>query len=124
SLKRLVQRDQLFTWLTARAAPDERLPRATSRLEGQYNAPIKTLLRDHRGMTEHHATLAIAWFLYTRTETAQGRWKLGPAHRRQYTPKCGVASTTNDAEARAVYDTNISWEDGNGIQHGWAGRTY
>lgn len=71
SLKRLVQRDQLFTWLTARTAPDEHLPRATSRLEGEYNAPIKALLRDHRGMTEHHATVAIAWFLYTRTETAQ-----------------------------------------------------
>lgn len=75
-------------------------------------------------MTGHHATVAIAWFLYTPNETAQEPWKLVQPHHWQYTPQRRVVSTTNDTGAPAVYDTNFSWEDGNGIQHGWAGRTH
>ena len=41
ALKRLVTNDHLFTWLTARTQEHEPLPRATSRLEGQRNKPIK-----------------------------------------------------------------------------------
>ena len=124
SLKRLLQRDQLFTWLTARTSPAEVLPRATSRLEGQYNKPIKDLMRAHRGMSEPHATVAIAWFLYVRTEQALEPWKLVAPHHWQTPNQRRVVSTTNDTGAPALFDTNFSWEDGNGIQHGWGGRSH
>ena len=124
ALKRLVTNDHLFTWLTARTHEHELLPRATSRLEGQYNKPIKDLMRAHRGMSEPHATVAIAWFLYLRTENATEPWKLvTPAHWQQPDHR-RVVSTTDDTGTPALYDTAFSWEDGNGLQHGWAGRPH
>ena len=123
-MKRLVQRDQLFIWLTAKTTTDEQLPRATSRLEGQNSKPIKDLLRAHRGMSEPHATVAIAWFLYLRTEHAQQPWKLVAPHHWQHPRPRRAVSTTNDTGTLALFDTNFSWEDGNGIQHGWGGRAH
>ncbi|MFZ4895055.1 transposase [Plantibacter sp. Mn2098] len=38
-------------------------PRTTSPLEGGINAPIRDLLRRHRGMTEEHRKQAAEWFL-------------------------------------------------------------
>src|SRR5699024_1663362 len=104
--------------------PEEHLPRATSRLEGQYNKPIKDLFRNHRGMSEQHATVAISWFLYVRTENALEPWKLVQPHHWQHTGKRRVVSTTNDTGTPALYDNSFSWEDGNGIQHGWGGRSH
>src|SRR5690625_990360 len=124
ALKRLVTHDQLFIWLTERDHPDEPLPRATSRLEGGHNQPIKELFRNHRGMSESHATVAISWLLYMRTETAQQPWKLVTPHHWATTRKHRIISTTDDTGTPALFDTHFSWEDGNGIQRGWAGRSH
>jgi len=124
ALKRLVTNDHLFTWLTARTQEHEPLPRATSRLEGQYNKPIKDLLRAHRGMSEPHATVAISWFLYLRTENATEPWKLVTPTHWQPPDNRRRVSTTDDTGAPALYDQHFSWEDGNGIQHGWGGRPH
>ena len=124
ALKRLVTQDQLFIWLTERHTPDEPLPRATSRLEGGHNQPIKDLFRHHRGMSASHATVAISWLLYMRTENAQQPWKLVTPDHWATTQKPRIVSTTNDTGTPALFDTHFSWEDGNGIQHGWAGRSH
>lgn len=124
ALKRLVTHDQLFIWLTERDHPDESLPRATSRLEGGHNQPIKELFRNHRGMSESHATVAISWLLYMRTETAQQPWKLVTLDHWATTRKHRIISTTDDTGTPALFDTHFSWEDGNGIQRGWAGRSH
>lgn len=121
-IKRLIIREQLFTWMTA-ATADEVLPKTTSPLEGGMNTGIKELLRRHRGMTPHHAMIAIGWYLNTKTERPQDPWSLvTPAH---WAPRQHKARqhTTAESIGPALYDTSFSWDDGNGIQHGWGGRS-
>ena len=79
-IRRLILREQLFTWMTA-AHPNELLPKTTSPLEGGVNAGIKDLLRRHRGMSPDHAMVAIGWYLNTKTEHPHNPWAcVSPAH--------------------------------------------
>lgn len=121
-IRRLVLRDQLFTWLTA-AKDQEVLPKTTSPLEGGINADIKDLLRRHRGITPDHAMVAIGWYLNTKTEHPHDPWDcVSSAH---WTPQQTSRQPTAPEKpiGPELYDTSFSWEDGNDIQHGWGGRS-
>ena len=112
----LVHRNELFTWLTTDTA---RLPRTTSPLEGGPNKAIKDLLRVHRGLPENHARRGIEWLLNTWAEHPHQPWSL--ARPKHWTPT-KTTPQINDEPDGPQTGTAFSWEDGNGIQRGWAGR--
>lgn len=119
--RRLIRDQQLFTFLELATETTEALPRTTSALEGGVNKPIKDLLRAHRGMPEHHATRAVEWLLTSLTEHAHDPWDLvAPEH---WAPPRPTPVVADEPIGPALYDTAYSPEDGNGIHHGWAGRS-
>lgn len=73
-------------------------------------------------MSIDHARRGVDWLLYTRTQAHNDPWTfVTPAH---WTPTKKQTITTSDEPiGPAAYDTHFSPEDGNGIQHGWAGRS-
>jgi hypothetical protein len=116
----LIRHQNLFAWLELATDATGPTPRTTSPLEGGPNKAIKELLRTHRGMPEKHARKAVDWLLNTLTETPTDPWTLvreehwnPPRTRPAITPAPGPS-----------LGTSFSWEDGNGIQHGWAGRSH
>jgi hypothetical protein len=94
-------------------------------LEGGPNGAIKYLLRDHRGLSTTHARRAVEWLLDSLTTHPRHPWTLTkPEH---YTPSATPRPTTpsrDEPVGPATYDTAFSPDDGNGIQHGWAGRSH
>lgn len=123
----LLRKQHLFTWLNPTLARADGTPpdRTTSPLEGGPNAAIKRLLRDHRGLSRAHARRAVEWLLDSLTDHPRDPWTLTkPEH---YTPPKAshrTKPTTQERIGPATYDTAFSPEDGNGVQHGWAGRSH
>lgn len=115
--RRLIRSQELFTWLEF--TPPR--PRTTSPLEGGPNKAVKDLLRVHRGLPEHHARRAIEWLLNDWTEHPHQPWDLTRPH--HWNPPATPRATT-DEPIGPQPGTHFSWEDGNGIQHGWAGRSH
>jgi hypothetical protein len=48
--------------------PSLELPSTTNHVEGGINSQIRTLVKQHRGMTNEHQKVLVDWYLYTRTE--------------------------------------------------------
>lgn len=113
----LLKHHELFTWLTHPAAP---LPRTTSPLEGGPNKAVKDFLRAHRGMPEHHARRGIEWLLNSLTEHPHHPWTLAQPH--HWNPPPPKPQTTTEQPDGPQPGTHFSWEDGNHLRHGWAGR--
>lgn len=51
--------------------PNPELPSTTNHLEGGINSPIRTKLKQHRGMANEHQMVLVNWYLYGRTEGAK-----------------------------------------------------
>ncbi len=66
SLNRLIQQDVLFTFVDP--VWDHVMPAMTNRIEGATNAPLRQMLRDHRGMRLTRRIKAIFWWCYLHTE--------------------------------------------------------
>lgn len=116
-LRGLLARDELFVWLTIDETRPR--PRTTSPLEGGPNKAIKDLLRHHRGLPEPHARRAIEWLLNAWTEFPHQPWDLArPEH---WTPTKPARDAIEQPDSPQP-GTAFSWEDGIGIQKGWAGR--
>ena len=94
----------------------------TNRIEGGVNAQIRLLLKHHRGLSTHHQRRAIEWLLTSYADPQPTpRTFLTPEH---YTPTPTTPPPTPEHVGPAAYDNNFSWEDGNGLQQGWAGRPH
>lgn len=113
----LIRRQELFSWLAFTPAR----ARTTSPLEGGPNKAVKELLRSHRGLPPDHARRAIEWLLDSLTEHPHEPWQLArPEH---WTPPVRTRQTLDEALGPQP-GTSFSWEDGNRIQKGWAGRSH
>lgn len=51
--------------------PSPSLPRNTNLLEGGINSQLRTLIKNHRGMTYEHQMKLVEKYLYSRTEASQ-----------------------------------------------------
>ncbi|XPP25700.1 MAG: hypothetical protein ACNYNX_08625 [Leucobacter sp.] len=104
----------LFTYLEHGNA------RTTSPLEGGINNGIRTVLRNHRGMSEAHMKRAAEWFLTLKEIPFEHAHKLidsptpGPTH--------DVLDAPDDATSSALYDTGLDASEGLWLRTGWAGR--
>ena len=100
----------LFTYLEHGNA------RTTSPLEGGINNGIRTVLRNHRGMSEAHMKRAAEWFLTLREI---------PIELITQEPSSKTVEAVDQREEPvrpALYDTALSADEGLWIRSGWAGR--
>lgn len=68
SLNRLINTGHLFTYLDPLLTLDCSLPSTNNRIEGGVNAPLRDMLRLHRGMSLNRRIKAIFWWCYLKTE--------------------------------------------------------
>ena len=64
SLARLVRQNTLFTYLDESLSYGEELPSTNNRIEGGVNAQLRTMLRNHRGMSIERRIKAVFWWCY------------------------------------------------------------
>ena len=64
SLVRLVRQNTLFTYLDESLSYGEELPSTNNRIEGGVNAQLRTMLRNHRGMSIERRIKAVFWWCY------------------------------------------------------------
>ena len=72
SLNRLIDSNHLFTFLDEWLTLDGPMPRTNNRIEGGVNAPLRQMLREHRGMSLMRRIKAIFWWCYMHTECHLG----------------------------------------------------
>lgn len=113
-LSHLSQNGTLFTFVSHGNA------RTTSPLEGGINNGIRSVLRQHRGMSEAHMKRAAEWFLYPHEIPIEQAHELIPTATTEQEQEI-VADTEEPAEAN-YYDTGLSAEEGYWARSGWAGR--
>lgn len=68
SLSRLVSSNRLFTFLDELLTLDGPMPSTNNRIEGGVNAPLRQMLRDHRGMGLLRRVKAVFWWCYAHSE--------------------------------------------------------
>jgi len=71
SLKTLIKKDVLFTYLDPKLTKDRPLPATNNVIEGAVNAQIKNMLRDHRGLSKLRRIKAVFWWCYLNSEYGQ-----------------------------------------------------
>jgi hypothetical protein len=122
--RNLIHEGSLFAWLDPELiGPDGPVwPRTTSSLEGGANKALKDLFRRHRGLPSEHARRAAEWLLNDLTEIPRDPWSL--VREEHWNPPRRRPAVTPEPEPGPRLGTSFSWEDGNGIQHGWAGRSH
>jgi len=118
-LSKLSREGTLFTYVEHGNA------RTTSPLEGGINSGIRTVLRNHRGMTEPHMKRAAEWFLTVHEVPIERAYEM-------ITNAPDVTESPIDLPAKAtpidvpeisLYDTTMSAEEGLWSRSGWAGRS-
>lgn len=114
-LHSLNQKNVLFTYLEHGNA------RTTSPLEGGINNGIRTVLRNHRGMSEAHMKRAAEWFLTMQEIPLKQAHELITSQPR--TPKPDTHVTEEELTGPALYDTGLDASEGLWLRSGWAGRT-
>jgi hypothetical protein len=69
-LDKLLADEQLFVYTETalKVQTTQPIPRTTNYVEGGTNAPLKELLRSHRGMPLTHQQRLTEWYLYDKTE--------------------------------------------------------
>jgi len=68
SLDTLIRKGTLFTYLDAKLALEGTLPATNNKIEGAVNAPLRQMLRDHRGLSLIRRIKAVFWWCYMHTE--------------------------------------------------------
>lgn len=113
-IRNVVRNGTLFTYIVYGN------PRTTSPLEGGINAPIRDLLRHHRGMTEEHRRRAVEWFLTLHELPLEHALTL--AHQPDPPEPATEPDEPDEPTGPALYDTALSAEEGLWTRTGWAGR--
>jgi len=67
-LTTLVNKRTLFTYLDLKLTEDGPLPKTNNKLEGGVCAPLRQMLREHRGMSITRRIKAVYWWCYLHTE--------------------------------------------------------
>ena len=68
SIARLLNKGTLFTYLDPTLTHEGPLPFTNNRIEGGINAQLRSLLREHRGMSTIRRIKAVFWWCYMHTE--------------------------------------------------------
>ena len=71
SLRTLIKKNTLFTYLDPELTGKGPLPATNNVIEGAVNAQIKSMLRDHRGLSRLRRIKAAFWWCYMNSEYKQ-----------------------------------------------------
>lgn len=110
----LIKGHNLFCWLE-QTPPG---PRTISPLEGGINAAVKRFCRTHRGLANHHVRTGVDLLLNQMSQHPYNTWTLAKQALETPDEPIGI----HEPNGPETFDHNFSWEDGNGIRKGWAGR--
>lgn len=113
-LHALNRKGTLFTYLEHGNA------RTTSPLEGGINNGIRTVLRNHRGISEAHMKRAAEWFLTLREIPLERAHEL--IQDLQSTPEPRLWEPPEESTGPALYDTGLDAGEGLWLRAGWAGK--
>jgi len=118
-LAKLVQREQLFTYLRPEFAGLD-ISSSTNWIEGGTNAMLRDLLHRHRGMSEEHQRRAIEWWLLH-----HGAVDINPHDlvRPEHLQPPTKPKPLDEPDGPALYDTGLTAEEGLWHRRGWAGRS-
>ena len=113
SLNTLVSKHTLFTYLDPILTEDGPLPATNNKLEGGVNAPLRQLIRNHKGMNIEHKIKAVFWWCYLHSEDP-----LAPAEMLRTLPTdrdikelCLRHSNTNQDDGPEEWGSGIDWND-------------
>ena len=67
SISRLINKENLFTYLDFGLIREGPLPRTNNRIEGGVNTQLRNLLREHRGVHDLRRIKTIFWWCYIHT---------------------------------------------------------
>jgi hypothetical protein len=68
SINALLRNEVLFTYLDPHLTEDGSMPPTNNAIEGAVNAPLRQMLRDHRGLSLMRRIKAVCWWCYMHTE--------------------------------------------------------
>jgi hypothetical protein len=68
SIDVLIRKGTLFTYLNPDLNSEGAIPATNNRIEGSVNAPLRQMLRDHRGLSFIRRIKAVFWWCYVHTE--------------------------------------------------------
>lgn len=111
----------LFTYLDSKLLEEGTVSRTTNQIEG-YNAKIRSMLREHRGMPVEHQWRAVGWLLWVDAEWGASVdeviW-LDPV------PVVALVGRRKNAPAgRSIDEQRGMFSPGEGVlvRRGWGGR--
>jgi hypothetical protein len=68
SLSTLINKGTLFTYLDPELTKEGPLPSTNNKIEGKVNGQLRSMLRNHRGLSLIRRIKAVFWFCYMHTE--------------------------------------------------------
>ena len=125
-LAKQTRKATLFTFLDPtlnKQATTAPLPATTNELEGAINAAIKSLIYNHRGLSEPHMKKAAQWWCYQHSEHPLKPGQLIQPHHLKPGPKPEPKQPKPDPKLwDSAIDYNPKYQDGSlHIRKGWAG---
>lgn len=120
-LERLVRQGVLFTFLDSKLLEEGSISRTTNRIEG-YNAKIRAMLREHRGMPVEHQWRAVGWLLWV--DAAWGA-SVDEVIRLDPVPVVALAGQKKNAPVGLSIDEQRGFfvpGEGVVVRRGWGGR--
>src|SRR5699024_916198 len=85
------------------------------------NNGIRTILRNHRGMSETHMKRAAEWFLTLRELPIDAVYQFIDGS--SFTPATPAPEPAPEPVGPALYDTGLDAGEGLWLRAGWAGRS-
>lgn len=101
----VIRAGHLFTYLEPELE-NLQIPKTTSWHEGQINAGLRTMLRDHRGMHLKHRVRAVDWWLYQHTARPEPIEHIIKHKPRKPTPAPTEQELWEQTGRPVTYDTN------------------
>ncbi|WHS51513.1 IS1249 family transposase [Rothia sp. SD9660Na] len=120
-LERLVKQGVVFTFLDSDLLREGPISRTTNHIEG-YNAKIRAMLREHRGMPVEHQWRAVGWLLWV--DAAWGA-SVDEVIRLEPVPVVALAGRRKEAAVgRSLDELRGVFVVGEGVvvRRGWGGR--
>ena len=108
SLDVLIRKGTLFTYLNPMLLSEGMIPATNNKIEGGVNAPLRQMLRDHRGLSLIRRIKAVFWWCYMHSECP-----LSPSELLRVMPKDDDIEQyyRNLSEQQQLHDTIPMWGD-------------
>ena len=108
SLDVLIRKGTMFTYLDSMLLTEGMIPATNNKIEGAVNAPLRQMLRDHRGLSLIRRIKAVFWWCYMHTESPLPS---GELLKTMPSDEAIESYYRNLSEGNQSHDTIPSWGD-------------